>query len=203
MELILLGLLMLKACTVYEIKKVIEENFTSISSSSVGSIQVAIKKLIADNMVTFIETRENGKDKKIYDLTDKGKASFFENIAKPMLYKEKNMELAKFFFMGFAPKNVRIGLIDAYIFELKIEKSKLEKIASSSKDKQNAVADYVNYLEESGKTDNFKELLDSESLPDALKDIALFQSAPLELGLAKAEFEIRWFEQFKERLENY
>jgi DNA-binding PadR family transcriptional regulator len=202
MELILLGLLMIKASTVYEIKKAIEKTFTSISSNSVGSIQTALKKLLADCMVTFTETHENGKNKKIYELTDKGKAYFFENVSKPMLYKEKNMELAKFFFMGFAPKSVRIELIEAYIFELKIEKSKLEKIALSSKDAQTAVEDYTRYLDESGKTHNFKEALNSESLLDSLQNIALFQYATLELSLAKVDFEIEWFEKFKKRLED-
>lgn len=43
MDIIILGLLMIQNCTIYEMKKVIEKNFGNISSSSIGSMQAAVK----------------------------------------------------------------------------------------------------------------------------------------------------------------
>ena len=88
-----------------------------------------------------------------------------------------------------------------FIFELKIEKSKLEKIHSSSGDAQTAVSSFLNYLQENKRLDDFKVALNSESLVDSLQDIAMFQYAMLDLSIDKVNFEIQWFEQFKNKLE--
>jgi len=87
-----------------------------------------------------------------------------------------------------------------FIFELKIEKSKLEKIHSSSGDAQTAVSSFLNYLQENKRLDSFKEVLKSESLSESLQDIAMFQYAMLELSIDKVDFEIQWFEQFRNKL---
>lgn len=201
MELIILGLLMLKEYTIYEIKKTIEEYFAAMCSSSTGSIQAAVKKLLNNGMITYNEFVENSVNKKMYVITDKGKAYFIDSISKPMYFKEKNIELCKLYFMGFTPKHIRLDLINAYISELKSEREKLEKIRFSSQNTESIIESYIIYLNESGKLVSFKEMLCSESLSESLQDIALFQFATLELGIDKADFEIRWFEQFKKRLE--
>ena len=191
---------MIKPCTIYTIRKTVEEKLSLVSSNSMGSIQTAIRKLLLEGMVIFIEVLENGKMKKIYELTDKGKSTFYDKITKPMMYKEKNMELIKLFFMGFVDKNARVELIDSYIFELKIKKSELKKIHSSSGDAQTAVSGFLNYLQENKRLDSFKEVLKSESLSESLQDIAMFQYAMLELSIDKVDFEIQWFEQFRNKL---
>lgn len=67
MDIIILGLLMIQNCTIYEMKKVIETNFTNISSSSIGSIQAAVKKLLSKNMICFSEYVEDSVNKKVPD----------------------------------------------------------------------------------------------------------------------------------------
>jgi DNA-binding PadR family transcriptional regulator len=202
MELIMLGLLMLKEHTIYEIKKILERNFSSMCSNSAGSIQSTVKKMFKDGMIVYNEYVENSVNKKMYAITDKGKEYFINSISEPMLYKEKNMELGKLFFMGFAPKDKRIELINSYISELEAEKERLEKIRSTSQDTEAVIEKHIVYLKESGKLDAFKEILRSDSVAEGLQDIALFQFATLELALDKADFEIRWFEKLKQRLES-
>ena len=53
----ILGLLMIGNWTIYEMRKMIETNFTSISSSSLGSMQTAIKKLLEMECITFFRAR--------------------------------------------------------------------------------------------------------------------------------------------------
>lgn len=45
MDKLILGLLMIKHFTVYEIRQVMRQNFSSMCSDSLGSIQAALKKL--------------------------------------------------------------------------------------------------------------------------------------------------------------
>ena len=193
MDLIILGLLMIHNCTIYEMKKVIEINLTNVSSNSTGSIQVAVKKLLGKNMICFTECVENSVNRKVYEITTEGKNYFLSSISKPMLYKEKNMELGKLFFMGFAEKNKRTALIDSYIMELEKELSSLKQIKSVADAQSNFDENYLAMLKEKG---NSTEL----TLEDIV-EIAFFQYALLDLSISKIEFEIQWFENFKQTVQ--
>ena len=192
MFIIILGLLMIQKCTLYEMRKTIESHFTNISSNSTGSIQAAVKKLLNENKICFSEHVENSVNKKVYEITDAGKVYFYESISKPMLYKEKSMELSKFIFMGFLEKDKRLPLIDTYISALKNELNALEQIQSAIEPQHDYDEDYVTSLQEKGAA--------SELVVEKVKDIALFQSATLDLSIAKIKFELQWFEDFKQNL---
>jgi len=192
MDLIVLGLLMIRNCTIYEMRKAIETNLTNISSNSIGSIQAAVKKLLGKNMIRFNEYVENSVNKKVYEITDEGKVYFYDSISKPMLYKEKSMELSKFFFMGFVEKSKRLTLIESYIEELENELATLEQVESAVDSKPDFDESYVLALQEKGAT--------SELTVTDVQEIALFQCAMLDLSIAKIKFEIQWFENFKQNL---
>ena len=66
MDKLILGLLMIKHFTVYEIRQVMRQNFSSMCSDSLGSIQAALKKLSQQGAVTYSEYVEKGKMKKEY-----------------------------------------------------------------------------------------------------------------------------------------
>jgi len=192
MDIIVLGLLMIRNCTIYEMRKAIESNLTNISSNSTGSIQAAVKKLLGKNMIRFNEYVENSVNKKVYEITDEGKVYFYDSISKPMLYKEKSMELSKFFFMGFVKKSKRLALIESYIKELGNELATLEQIGLAVDSKPDFDESYVFALQEKGAT--------SELTVTDVQEIALFQCAMLDLSIAKIKFEIQWFENFKQNL---
>lgn len=192
MFIIILGLLMIQKCTLYEMRKTIESHFTNISSNSTGSIQATLKKLLNKNMIRFNEYVENSVNKKVYEITDAGKAYFYESISRPMLYKEKSMELSKFIFMGFLEKDKWLPLIDAYIAELNNELNALEQIQSATEPRHDYDEDYVVSLQEKGTA--------SDMAVDKVKNIALFQYASLDLSIAKVRFELHWFEDFKQNL---
>lgn len=183
---------MIQNYTIYEMKKVIEKNFTNISSSSVGSMQAAVKKLLSKNMICFSEYVEDSVNKKVYAITDEGKKYFLSSISEPMLYKEKNMELSKFFFMGFASKNKRLELVEAYIAELQKELAPLEEIKSATEIQPDFDEEYLIMLKEKGS-------LEIQSVVD-IKDIAFYQLAMLDLSIDKIKFEIQWFENFRNKI---
>lgn len=132
MENIILGLLMLRSRTIYQLRKRIDEGLNLMYSCSTGSIQAAIKKLLQNGHITFSEITEKGKLKKIYSITDSGRSSFNAWLASPVdSGAAKNPELAKIYFLGFAEKEIRVRLIAGHIADLKKMHSDLEKICEA------------------------------------------------------------------------
>ncbi len=195
MDILILGMLMLKKLTIYEMRKHIEMNFTSMSSSSMGSIQAAIKKLLHHGMVRFDEYVENGVNKKMYEITDAGREYFLAAISKPMLHKEKSMELAKLFFMGMVESGKRPELLAAYIAELRKELAFLNDVKRRT-DAMPEIDDvFLAQIQENTVGQRFSV--------SKLRDIAFYQVAMLELAIAKIDAEITWFEGFVKRLETH
>ena len=131
MENIILGLLLLQARTIYQLRKRINDGLNLMYSCSTGSIQAAIKKLLRSGYVSVNEITESGKSKKIYSITDSGKNYFDIWLNSPIDNgSAKNPELSKIYFLGFAEKETRFKLIENHIAELKKLRSELEKICN-------------------------------------------------------------------------
>ena len=77
MEYIILGLLLFKEMTIYEMNSSFKKGLSLIYSASYGSLQNATKKLIKTEWIHFTQTIENGRNKKIYSISDQGKAAFY------------------------------------------------------------------------------------------------------------------------------
>ena len=192
MDIIILGLLMMGNWTIYEMRKSIETNFSSISSNSMGSIQAAIKKLLEKELVVYTEYVENSANKKKYAITKAGKETFKLRVSEPILYKEKNMELVKFFFLGFVDQTKQMEQINGYIVKLQEELEILKEI-NKRKAKNTFDEIYLNNLIQNGAETEVTDL-------DNLYEIASFQYATLEFSIAKLEFEINWFIDFKNKI---
>lgn len=187
MDLIILGFLMTQNSTIYEIRQSIKNYLSNVSSDSTGSIQAALKKLLRKNLITFSENVENGVNRKRYAITAEGRAHFKENLTTPMTYKEKNMELSKFFFMGFVDEKEKNSLIDAYIDELEKELANLERINALISPRYIFKDDYVETLKQKGTSEDISK--------ENLKEIARFQYATLDFSIEKVKFEIQWFKK--------
>ncbi|MCC0641995.1 MULTISPECIES: PadR family transcriptional regulator [unclassified Clostridioides] len=202
MDKIILGLLMLKKLTIYELRSIIEMNFTSMCSNSMGSIQAAIKKLLEKKMIVYEEFVENSVNKKFYSLTDAGKACFLEWVEMSMVAgKVKDMELSKLFFMGFVPTQKRLSLIQSYIVDLKKEREQLENI--KIQDINVAKLQYITYLEENQEQFNhFLQDTEHSNIQRDIQDIIDFELLTLKFGIDRTNFEIAWFENLKKKLIN-
>ena len=129
MENIILSLLLLKSMTIYEMRAFIQKNLGTVCSDSIGSIQSALKKLMEKQCITIRECAQTGVLKKEYQITEAGIQQFREWIEVPMnLQKVKNMEEGKFFFLGLAPKEIRIASMKGYVESLRTEREKLWQI---------------------------------------------------------------------------
>ncbi len=201
MDKIILGILMLRKMTAYEIRNVIKNNFKSICSDSLGSIQAALKKLLALKMLALEELVEKGVNKKRYTITDIGQQALIEWIKIPMdLSKTKNMDLGKLLFMGYVPKEQQKKLLDAVILALEEEYRELKALKDSinAEEEKAAIEKYLrtDILYQ----DRISRLDENHNLSQSIKEISKFTLASLDYGLDTALFNIEWFKKLKERV---
>lgn len=195
MEKVILGMLMLRGMTIYEIKLFINTKLESMCSSSSGSIHSAIKKLLEKNYIEYSEE----ENKKIYYITGQGRAAFNSWIHEPMDHKKaKNMELSKLFFLGMSDPKSREDFIKAYIKDIEEELESLKQILEVTKINQEEV------IRLSGKTiyddiwnkEGIKKNLYDRDLQEMALDIYYYQMACLQYGIESAKFEIKWYKNF-------
>ena len=169
MDNIILGLLLLSSRTIYQLRERIAKGLNLMYSSSMGSIQAAVKKLLDRGYIQYEEAFENGKHKKIYSITDSGKQHFFQWINTPMsAQSSKDPELAKLYFMGFSAKENRREILEKYIIRLKEQYHVLDAICKDG------------------------ERIGSSTKP---KDIGFYQLAAARYGRDFILFNIEWYQK--------
>ena len=201
MDKIILGILMLHRMTAYELRNFIKNNFKSMYSDSLGSIQAALKKLFELEMVTFEELVEKGVNKKRYSITETGREALIEWIKIPInTSKTKNYDFGKLFFMGYVSKKDQKTLIDKIIISMEEEYEALKKLKESidveeeSEEIENYLLTDIEYKERIKNLDKGKELIEN------IKEISKFTLATLDYGIDVTAFNIEWFKKLKKRI---
>ena len=201
MDKIILGILMLHRMTAYELRNVIRNNFKSMCSDSLGSIQAALKKLFMSEMVTFEELVEKGVNKKRYSITETGREALIEWIKIPInTSKTKNYDFGKLFFMGYVSKKDQKTLIDKIIISMEEEYEALKKLKESidadeeSEETKNYLLTDIEYKERIKNLDKGKELIEN------IREISKFTLATLDYGIDVTAFNIEWFKKLKKRI---
>ncbi len=101
MEYVILGLLMLKPMTLYELNAAFRGGISLFYSASYGSLQNAVKKLLKSEWVEIEEGVENGRNKKIYSISEAGRAAFYAWMhSESYGSKLEVTALAKLYFLG-------------------------------------------------------------------------------------------------------
>ena len=202
MDKLILGLLMIKHFTVYEIRQIIRQNFTSICSDSLGSIQAALKKLSQQEAVTFSEYVEKGKMKKEYSLTPVGRQLFLDWLKTPIdMGKTKNMDLGKFLFMGYLPWKLQLDMLDLTIKGLEKELRQLQDIKDSIRLAEEE-AEIQIYLEQNSHlVAGLLEASQASNLAESISQVAYFELKTLEFGIDSARFQLDWFKKLRQELE--
>ena len=201
MDKIILGILMLHRMTAYELRNFIKNNFKSMYSDSLGSIQAALKKLFELEMVTFEELVEKGVNKKRYSITETGQEALIEWIKIPInTSKTKNYDFGKLFFMGYVSKKDQKTLIDKIIISMEEEYEALKKLKESidadeeSEEIKNYLLTDIEYKERIKNLDKGKELIEN------IREISKFTLATLDYGIDVTAFNIEWFKKLKKKI---
>lgn len=200
MDKIILGILMLRRMTAYELRNTIRDNFKSMCSDSLGSIQAALKKLLSLKMVTFEELVEKGVNKKRYAITDAGEKILMEWIKIPIdISKTKNIDAGKLLFMGYISKNEQKNLINKIILSLEEEYTALKNLKESINFESERL-EIENYLlTDTEYQKRIKNLNKKNNISENIKEISKFTLASLDYGIDAVDFNIRWFKKLKKK----
>lgn len=108
LEYIVLGMVLDKALTGYDIKKYIENGIGVFYKASFGSLYPALKKLTQKGYLTMYEQPQGNRQKKFYQITEEGKKVFFEWLTEPLnLLDGANVHLAKIYFFDRLKPDIR------------------------------------------------------------------------------------------------
>lgn len=198
MEYIILGLLLFKPMTVYEIRVYIQKNLTTICSDSLGSIQIAIKKLLNKGYITTKEYLERGLVKKKHSITSLGVEHYKEWVGSPInIAKMTNMEESKFYFLGTASKEKRISFLKSYISSLKEQFNKLVRIKELTKGaKDIAIHTHLERIaNEKQITDNLSVVSEEDNMQSIFENTYSYQIYLLEYGLNRVKSDISFYEK--------
>ena len=175
MDHIILGLLLLQSRTIYQLRERVGKGMDLMYSSSMGSIQAAVKKLLNTGDICFTEIVEKGRHKKIYSITDRGKACFFQWINSPFeSLGTRNPELVKVYFMGFSDKTSRRMNIENYLSQLTEKYHILQSICHE---------------------------WESMSVTEENRDIIFYQLAAARYGRDFMKFNIEWYKKLIKEME--
>lgn len=101
MEYVILGLLLLRSQTLYELNGAFKRGVSLFYSASYGSLQTTLKKLLAKGLIDFAEEIGNGRRKKVYAVLPEGREAFFAWMSAET--PENKLEvtvLSKVYFLG-------------------------------------------------------------------------------------------------------
>ena len=201
MDKIILGILMLRRMTTYELRNTIRDNFKSMCSDSLGSIQAALKKLLSLKMVSFEELVEKGVNKKRYAITDAGEKILMEWIKIPIdISKTKNIDAGKLLFMGYISKSEQKNLINKIILSLEEEYTALKNLKESInfENERLAIENYL--LTDTEYQERIKNLNKKNNVSKNIKEISKFTLATLDYGIDVVDFNIKWFKKLKTKI---
>ena len=196
MEFIILGLLLFKPMTVYEIRMYVQRNLTTICSDSLGSIQIAIKKLLNKGFIVTNEYVERGLTKKRHSITSLGVNHYKEWVGSPInIAKMTNMEESKLFFLGVAPKEKRIAFLAALNKDLEEQLKALTAIQEFALTAKEAVIkDNVSNISKENKyVNNLLSVSNEKDLSAVLLNTYDYQMSLLKYGIERTKFDLTFY----------
>lgn len=170
---VILGLLMLLGPqTLYSLNKQFEQGPSLFYRASFGSLQSALRSLLAAEHVTVREATEGGRNKKIYAITDGGAQAFHAWIRSPLTGGDLEVAaLSRLFLLGLVEDaGERRDILDHIIAEVERELAQLEA---------------------------FAERLDAQatSVPEGYRAVFRYQRATLDYGLMAHRAGLAWFRE--------
>ena len=169
-DFIILGTLLHRSLTGYDIKKEVEFGVGNYYKASYGQLYPTLEKLTAKGLLTMNEQTEGKRVKKYYQTTAIGQAEFLEWLALPVDFTSDSLRImvAKIWFYGELPADVRVKRID----ELEIfGNQRLQALLE----------------------------LEKEHAEEEYSDADYFEMATLYLGIQNVLTSIRWYRHLKER----
>lgn len=127
MDYLVLGLLIFKKMTIYELNNSFKKGLSLIYAASYGSLQNAVKKLLKNEWITFEEMVDQGRNKKVYQINQDGIDAFYQWMYGDLSDKKLEVTiLSKIYFMGLLKnKAERLELVKKMINQVNKIKNEL------------------------------------------------------------------------------
>lgn len=176
MEYVILGFLMLRSVTQYEVLQALQQKVSPFYSASLGSIQAALKKLQSSGYITMKKEVVGGRKRNLYTITSLGKDAFKAWMHDDMTESRFESEVStKLFFMGTLPYQEQldviariIGFLESLVFEM----------------------------------NHAKLLFQEKSYDKAFEEVVSYQFKTLDLGVHHYQSTLAWFEKLFEEKQN-
>jgi PadR family transcriptional regulator, regulatory protein AphA len=170
MEFVILGLLMMRSQTVYELNQCFKEGISLFYSASYGSLQTALKKLLDKEWVEFSEEVENGRHKKVYAVLPAGREAFADWMhGETPDNKLEVTSLSKMYFLG---------------------------LIESEEDKRTILREITEKTEKAlGGLEALDRQLELIEVPEDFRDIFRYQRKTLEYGIGAHRFARDFFKR--------
>jgi DNA-binding PadR family transcriptional regulator len=176
MEYVVLGLLIFRSLTLYELNQAFKQGISLFYSASYGSLQIAVKNLLNKGLITFEEQVDKGRNKKTYTITSQGRDAFFDwMFAEIPVNKLEVTALSKVFFLG---------LIEGVEQKKQILTEILAKIQMVEADLKQMNLEISQY-----------------EVPDSHRDVLKYQLKTLDYGIQAHAFSKEWFMVLLKELE--
>lgn len=154
--------------SLYELTKNFESGVSLFYSASTGSIKRALDRLLADERIA-LESEDGARGKKVYAITDAGREEFRRWMLDGAFGGDSETAmLARTYFLGLLPEGDR------------------PVVASHIRDR---------IRRDVGRLEQLQAQLPEVSVPEGLEDVAKYQLATLQYGLATGRTALAWAEQ--------
>lgn len=166
---VILGLLLLRAMSLYDLIRAFEQGVSLFYSASSGSIKRALDGLLAKGQVEVASSPSAARGRKEYRVTPAGREAFRAWMLGEL--NEADLEtaaLSRLYFLGLLDSSERSAVANHIQARLLADLDRLEELE--------------------------RRVTDVE-VPDALADVAVYQRMTLDYGLASHRFAANWFRE--------
>lgn len=131
LEFLILGSLTIHEMSGYEIKKLMSNSTAFFSNVSDGSLYPALRRCEENGLVRSKELVENGRFKKVYEITPEGRQVFLDWLERPLKpFNIRYEMLIRLFFASNLTQDKLFQIIDQHIQQLEELKQNLDTIAA-------------------------------------------------------------------------
>lgn len=165
---VILGLLMLRPQSLYELTKYFSAGVSLFYSASTGSIKRALDRLLAEGRIA-VESADGPRGRKIYAITDDGREEFRRWMLEEISGSDAETgTLSRVFFLGF------------------LDAADRPQVAANIRERMESDLVRLERLEaQTARTE----------IPEGLEDVAQYQLATLQYGLTVHRTAMAWAEQ--------
>lgn len=164
---------MLLPHSLYDLKVGFSRSLSLFYSSSLGSIQVAVHKLLKEGLIELHERSAKGRGKITYRITEAGRRYFLDQFTAPI--PQARMEeiiLARYHFLGLVERKKRVEVLHFLIQTIEASLNELLAVKAT----------YANV-----------------EFPQEWREVAYYRLATADYGIAAHQTGLAWFKEQLER----